>query len=151
MLGRAVTRAAGEGALALTRAELDVTDAGAVRDALAGAGTVINCAAWTDVDGAEEHPEEALRVNRDGARNVAEAAERVLYVSTDYVFDGRRAPAARAWRRAEPGVGLRTLEARGRARDRGGQPAALHRPHGVAVRPRRVQLRRHDPPAGLRA
>ena len=89
MLGRTVTRAAGEGALALTRADLDVTDAVAVRDALAGAGTVINCAAWTDVDGAEEHPEEALRVNRDGARNVAKAAERVLYVSTDYVFDGR--------------------------------------------------------------
>ena len=148
MLGRAVTRAAGDGALALTRADLDVTDAVAVRDALAGVGTAINCAAWTDVDGAEEHPEEALRVNRDGARNVAEAAERVLYVSTDYVFDGRE-PQPRV--PGEPGVGLRTLEAGGRARDRGGQPAALHRPHGVAVRPRRVQLRRHDPPARLRA
>ena len=50
---------------------------------------MINCAAWTDVDGAEEHPDEALRVNRDGARNVAEAAGAVVYVSTDYVFDGR--------------------------------------------------------------
>ena len=51
---------------------------------------VINCAAWTDVDGAEEHPAEALRVNRDGAGNVAEAAGAVAYLSTDYVFDGRR-------------------------------------------------------------
>ncbi|HZG48434.1 MAG TPA: dTDP-4-dehydrorhamnose reductase [Thermoleophilaceae bacterium] len=90
MLGRAVTRAAGSGALALARSDLDVTDRAAVRAALAGAHTVINCAAWTDVDGAERHPDEAMRVNRDGARNVAEAAERVLYVSSDYVFDGRK-------------------------------------------------------------
>ena len=41
------------------------------------------------MDGAESHPEEALRVNRDGARNVAEAAGAVAYISTDYVFDGR--------------------------------------------------------------
>jgi dTDP-4-dehydrorhamnose reductase len=51
---------------------------------------VINCAAWTDVDGAEQHEDEALRINRDGARNVAEAAGRVVYVSTDYVFDGTK-------------------------------------------------------------
>ena len=51
---------------------------------------VVNCAAWTDVDGAEEHEDEALRVNRDGARNVAEAAGAVVYVSSDYVFDGTK-------------------------------------------------------------
>lgn len=90
MLGRAVVEAAGESAVAFTHAELDVTDASAVKEALAGFRTVINCAAWTDVDGAEEHPDEAMRVNCDGARNVAEAAERVLYVSSDYVFDGRK-------------------------------------------------------------
>ena len=90
MLGSAVARAAGAGALALARSDLDVTDRGAVHAALADAHTVVNCAAWTDVDGAEEHPDEAMRVNRDGARNVAEAAERVLYVSSDYVFDGRK-------------------------------------------------------------
>jgi dTDP-4-dehydrorhamnose reductase len=89
MLGRDVVRAAGEGAIALGRAELDVTDRAAVLDALRGA-TVVNCAAYTNVDGAEAEPGAAHAVNADGARNVAEAAERVVYVSTDYVFDGAK-------------------------------------------------------------
>lgn len=88
MLGQDVARLAG--GVALTRAELDVTDRAAVRDAIAPGDLVFNCAAWTDVDGAEEHEEEATRVNGDGARNVAEAAGTVVYVSTDYVFDGRK-------------------------------------------------------------
>ena len=93
MLGQDVARAAGDDAVPLSRADLDVTDATAVEGALAGAEVVVNCAAWTDVDGAESAPEAALRVNRDGARNVAAAASRVVYVSSDYVFDGRkRAP-----------------------------------------------------------
>jgi dTDP-4-dehydrorhamnose reductase len=90
MLGQDVVRAADDGVVALSRADLDVTDDAAVREALVGAEVVINCAAWTNVDGAEDHPDEALAVNRDGARNVAEAAPRVLYVSSDYVFDGAK-------------------------------------------------------------
>jgi dTDP-4-dehydrorhamnose reductase len=90
MLGQDVVAAAGDDVLALSRRQLDVTDASAVRDALAGAEIAINCAAYTDVDGAEAEPEQAMRVNRDGARNVAEAAARVLYVSSDYVFDGSK-------------------------------------------------------------
>jgi dTDP-4-dehydrorhamnose reductase len=90
MLGRDLVRAAGEGAIALTHADLDVTDRAAVLDALHGA-TVVNCAAYTDVDGAEGEPAKAHAINADGARNVAEAARRVLYVSTDYVFDGSKA------------------------------------------------------------
>jgi dTDP-4-dehydrorhamnose reductase len=89
MLGRDVVRAAGERVVGLTRTELDVTDRAAVQEALRGA-TVVNCAAYTQVDGAESDPEAAHAVNADGARNVAEAAERVLYVSTDYVFDGAK-------------------------------------------------------------
>jgi dTDP-4-dehydrorhamnose reductase len=89
MLGQDVVGAAGERAVGLTRAELDVTDRAAVQEALRGA-TVVNCAAYTQVDGAESDPEAAHAVNADGARNVAEAAERVLYVSTDYVFDGAK-------------------------------------------------------------
>jgi len=89
MLGQDIVRASGGAAVPLTRAELDVTDAAAVREALAGA-TVINCAAYTDVDGAEGHSAAAQAVNEEGARNVAEAAARVLYVSTDYVFDGSK-------------------------------------------------------------
>ena len=87
MLGQDIVRAAGTDVVALTRADLDVTDADAVRERLAGS-TLINCAAYTDVDGAEADPDLAHAVNGKGARNVAEAAERVLYVSTDYVFDG---------------------------------------------------------------
>ena len=88
MLGREVVRATG--AEGLTRAELDVTDAEAVGEAIGPGDLVINCAAWTDVDGAEEHPQEAMRVNAEGAGNVARAAGTVAYLSTDYVFDGRQ-------------------------------------------------------------
>jgi dTDP-4-dehydrorhamnose reductase len=52
----------------------------------------LNCAAWTDVEGAEAHPEQAHAINADGAGNLARAAARLgvqlVYVSTDYVFDG---------------------------------------------------------------
>jgi dTDP-4-dehydrorhamnose reductase len=73
-----------------------VTDADATREALAEAQprAAINCAAWTDVDGAEAHEEQALAVNGAGAGNVARAADavgaRVVQASTDYVFDGRK-------------------------------------------------------------
>jgi dTDP-4-dehydrorhamnose reductase len=99
MLGQDLLRAAkaaGYDVAGLARADLDVTDRGAVRAAVADAkpGVVINCAAWTDVDGAEQHPEAAERVNGEGAGNVAAAAAAVgasvLYVSTDYVFDGTK-------------------------------------------------------------
>jgi dTDP-4-dehydrorhamnose reductase len=89
MLGQDVARIAPE-SVGYTRADLDVTDRAAVRQAIGSGDVVINCAAWTDVDGAEEHEAEAMRVNRDGARNVAEAAGTVVYVSSDYVFDGTK-------------------------------------------------------------
>lgn len=78
----------------LGRADLDVTDAGLVLETVRSLApdVVVHCAAWTAVDAAEEHPDEAMRVNRDGARNVAEASvgagARVVYISTDYVYDG---------------------------------------------------------------
>jgi dTDP-4-dehydrorhamnose reductase len=76
--------------IGFSRSQLDVTDRRAVREAISKKDLVFNCAAWTDVDGAEEHEAEAMRVNRDGARNVAEAAGVVVYVSSDYVFDGAK-------------------------------------------------------------
>jgi dTDP-4-dehydrorhamnose reductase len=90
MLGQDVMRAACGAAVGFSHGELDVADHAAVRQALAGADLVVNCAAWTDVDAAESDPDGAMRVNRDGARNVAEAAGRVVYVSSDYVFDGEK-------------------------------------------------------------
>jgi len=88
MLGQDVARVSG--GLAMSRAELDVTDAAAVKDAIGPGDLVFNCAAWTNVDGAEEHEDEATRINAGGARNVAEAAGSVVYVSSDYVFDGSK-------------------------------------------------------------
>lgn len=102
MLGQDLVAAvtdAGHDVLALPRAELDITDSGAVMQTLsaAGADVVINCAAWTDVDGAERSPEEALAVNGSGAGNVARAAAAsgawTIHISSDYVFDGaKRSP-----------------------------------------------------------
>ncbi len=97
MLGidvRRAVEAAGHEAIALSRAQLDIRDARAVAEAFAGAApdAVVNCAAWTDVDGAEEQPDEALAVNGNGAGNLAAAAAAsgawTVHVSSDYVFDG---------------------------------------------------------------
>jgi dTDP-4-dehydrorhamnose reductase len=99
MLGQDVVRAArdaGHEVVALTRAQLDVTDGDAVARALREArpAAVVNCAAWTDVDGAESDPEGARAVNADAAGHVARAAAdadaRLVHVSTDYVFAGDR-------------------------------------------------------------
>jgi len=72
----------------LTHAELDVTDADAVRDALRGADLVVHAAAMTNVDGCELDPERAEAVNAGGAANIAAAGVRVIHLSTDYVFSG---------------------------------------------------------------
>ena len=75
-------------------AELDVTDAGAVRQAVAQtrAEVIVNCAAYTNVERAEEDEAAADRLNRGAAENLARAAEAngatLIHVSTDYVFDG---------------------------------------------------------------
>ena len=95
MLGRDVVAAAGEAgheAIALARADLDITDAAAVRAAVLAArpDAIVNCAAWTDVDGAETAEEQATAINGTGAGNLArEAGDALLvHVSSDYVFDG---------------------------------------------------------------
>ncbi len=90
MLGRDLqTVLAGQDVVAATRAELDILDAAAVRDAVDGVDVVINAAAWTDVDGAETSEEAATAINGHGARILADAAgKRLIHLSTDYVFDG---------------------------------------------------------------
>ncbi|MEW2075438.1 MULTISPECIES: dTDP-4-dehydrorhamnose reductase [unclassified Streptomyces] len=85
---------AGIPTVAVTRAELDITDPEAVRDVLAEhrPAAVVNCAAWTAVDDAETREDDALRINGDGPRHLAEACRELdavlLHVSTDYVFPG---------------------------------------------------------------
>ena len=86
----------GHDVLAWDVAELDITDATAVDRALdaSGADVAINAAAYTAVDKAEQEPELAFAVNRDGPAHLAAACARshipLLHISTDYVFDGRK-------------------------------------------------------------
>ncbi|MGD0703521.1 MAG: dTDP-4-dehydrorhamnose reductase [Trebonia sp.] len=98
MLGRDLTdllRARGEDVAGRTRADLDITDASAVAAAIASAkpDVVVNCAAWTAVDAAEAHEDEALAVNSGGAACLAaacaDAGALLVHPSTDYVFDGQ--------------------------------------------------------------
>ncbi len=98
MLGRdlvSVLERSGETVTALTRAELDITDGAAVRDALRHwrPAVVVNCAAWTAVDAAETSEDAALRLNgqavADLAAACAAAGVRLIQPSTDYVFDGQ--------------------------------------------------------------
>lgn len=83
--------------LAIGRPQLDLGLPGSAGDAVRGQrpDIVINTAADTDVDGAEEHRLHAARLNAEGAGEVAEAAAAVgapiIHISTDYVFDGSSA------------------------------------------------------------
>lgn len=80
--------------LAMAHGQLDITDLVNCRGAVNAVRPdwIINAAAYTNVEKAEDEPEEALRVNGDGPANLAIAAEeagvRLLHISTDFVFDG---------------------------------------------------------------
>lgn len=98
MLGRDVVLAAsnaGHDVVGFGHTEFDITDPRTVNRKvdLERPDVIINCAAWTDVDGAEAAEEAALAVNGPGAGNVAAAAAtvdaKIVYVSSDYVFDGQ--------------------------------------------------------------
>jgi dTDP-4-dehydrorhamnose reductase len=84
----------GHDAIALGRDELDVTDERDVKAVVAGErpDAIVNCAGWTDVDGAESHEEEALELNGRAPALLGAAASardaQLIHVSTDYVFDG---------------------------------------------------------------
>ena len=99
MLGRDVVRAAefvNHEVVALGRAELDITNPRAVRTAMTAErpDAVINCAAYTNVDGAEEDEARATEVNGAGAGILAAEAADVgavlVHPSTDYVFNGQK-------------------------------------------------------------
>jgi dTDP-4-dehydrorhamnose reductase len=76
----------------LTRSELDITDEAATMAALEGFDVVINAAAFTAVDDAQQNEDLAFAINADGTRNLAKACRKagaiLIQVSTDYVFDG---------------------------------------------------------------
>jgi len=91
-LGRDLAEALGKDVIPLSHAELDIAESGAVSAVVAKhrPAAIVNCAAWTDVDGCEADPERAMLINAEGARNIAQAAgdALVVQISTDYVFDG---------------------------------------------------------------
>jgi dTDP-4-dehydrorhamnose reductase len=99
MLGRdmvAETEAVHHEVVGFDLEDFDITDFDAVCEAFERTlpALVINCAAWTDVDGAESHEDQAFAANETGARNIAAAAAqvgaRIIHISTDYVFDGNK-------------------------------------------------------------
>ena len=97
MLGHKVAEYAeqlGHDVVSADIAQFDLTDAESTRAFVAEVepAAIINCAAYTNVDGAEEQEEFALAINGAGAGNLAAAAAasgtRIVHLSTDYVFDG---------------------------------------------------------------
>jgi dTDP-4-dehydrorhamnose reductase len=89
-------RSIGDDVIELTRQELDISNRDAVFEALViyQPDAVLNCAAFTDVDGAESRPEAARDTNTNGVRFLAEGAKeyraKFVTISTDYVFDGSK-------------------------------------------------------------
>ena len=141
---------------ALARADCDITDADAVRAAVAGHDIVINAAGWTDVDGAETAEDAATLVNGTAvarlARACAEHGARLLHVSTDYVFAGDRTS---PYPEDAP---TRPINAYGRGKLVGEQAVLaelpderVRRAHGLALRQARSQLREHDAEPGRSA
>lgn len=97
LLGKVLVREwRGDEVVGLGSGDADIRDANKVQEAVAKARPdwIVLAAAYTNVDDCETHPDLAFAVNRDGPINVAEAAKHVgaklLFVSSDYVFDGKK-------------------------------------------------------------
>jgi dTDP-4-dehydrorhamnose reductase len=137
MLGQDLTRAAeqaGHDVARFTHEDLDITQADAVAQAVASESpdVLVNCAAWTDVDGAEDDLRGATDVNAGGAANLAaataEIGAKLVYPSTDYVFDGSK---------TEPYVESdepRPLSVYGQSKLAGEVETAKHNPRHFIVR-----------------
>ena len=137
MLGHKVVaagRAAGHEVIAADLAECDLTDAEATGAFVAAQapGAIVNCAAYTNVDAAEEHEDVALKVNADAAGNLARAGAavgaRIVHLSTDYVFDGEN---DRPWLESDH---PRPLGAYGRTKLAGEEQVALATPDHAIIR-----------------
>lgn len=97
LLGKALMRErSGDELAGLSSRDLDIRDAARVEEVVGAARPdwIVLAAAYADVDGCEKDPQRAFAVNRDGAVNVANAARRsgskLLFLSSDYVFDGSK-------------------------------------------------------------
>ncbi len=85
----------GHDAVGVDIEEMDITNSESVDSVICEAkpDAVIHCAAWTQVDAAEDNVEVCRKVNAEGTKNIAEACKKLdckmIYISTDYVFDGQ--------------------------------------------------------------
>lgn len=128
-----VLRGAGHAVTAPDRSALDVTRPDGVLSTVEDAApdVVVHCAAYTQVDAAEADSETAFAVNARGTESLARACDavmaRLVYVSTDYVFDGA---GTRPYR---PDDATAPLNVYGRSK-RGGEEATLGSAAGVVVR-----------------
>ncbi len=132
MLGRDLQSAlAGRAVTPLTRAELDIADATACANAVAGHDVVLNAAAYTAVDDAETHEDAATLINATGAENLARASAAVgavlVQYSTDYVFAG---DAASPYPEHTP---LAPVSAYGRSKAEGERRARAAHPEATIV------------------
>ena len=98
LLGKALLREwTGDEVTAMGSRDVDIRDTAGVHRTVANASPdwVVLAAAYTDVDGCERHRDLAFSVNRDGAVNVTQAARqagaKLIFLSSDYVFDGKKA------------------------------------------------------------
>jgi dTDP-4-dehydrorhamnose reductase len=97
LLGKELVREwSGDAVTGFGSRDVDIRDAGRVQEVVQETrpNWIVLTAAYTDVDGCESNPELAFAVNRDGAANVAKAAKaagaRLVFLSSDYVFDGKK-------------------------------------------------------------
>ena len=96
MLGRELLGMLGGTATGLTRDEMDITSLDSVRKAMMSLrpAVVVNTIAYTNVDGCESNRQQAFRVNGEGVKNLAaataEIGARLVHISSDYVFDGKK-------------------------------------------------------------
>ena len=119
--------------VALNRAEADLNDSKSLEQAIKGAQVVVNCAAYTNVEAAEDDYDNALRVNALGVENLVETCQRhsarLIHISTDYVFGGDS-------KRTMPYVesdSVAPINAYGRSKAEG-EKAVLKSDSGVVVR-----------------
>jgi dTDP-4-dehydrorhamnose reductase len=138
MLGHRVVadaRARGWDVVGIDLPDADLTDPLAAQDVAEehAPDAIVHCAAFTDVDGAEEHEARALAVNADASANIAAAAAmlgaRIVAVSTDYVFDGTLTD--RPYVESDPTA---PLGAYGRTKLAGEQAIAGHNPNYAIAR-----------------
>lgn len=125
---------AGDEVIACDRRALDLADRGSVYQAITSTqpDVVVHAGAWTEVDACEGDPDRAFLVNALGTGWVADASRRVgahlLYLSTDYVFDGTKAEPYQEWDAPNP------QSVYGRSKWEGERAVEAHAPGSTVVR-----------------